>query len=97
MLLWDYNYCLELLNKAEQIYEKFNPHHLHLGSVSVNKGIIYRKMRNYDRAITFYNHAIIVFEKQLPIDYESLRIIKKQLNFIITVFYMTSKNQSLTY
>ena len=80
--LWDYQLTLELFDKAEAIYRRIEADHPAIGNVYLNKGIVYKGLRNFDKAITFYNQAIYIFKNDYPINYYKLYISYRNLSLL---------------
>ena len=70
--LWNFQLALDLMDKAEWIYSNIDPNHMGVGSISINKGIIYKKNRDFNKAILYYNHGINILKNQQEINYDQL-------------------------
>jgi tetratricopeptide (TPR) repeat protein len=70
--LWNYEYALELFDKAEKIFQKFDEANIHLGAIYVNKAIIFNALRDFDIALLYFEQAIDLYKNQDIISYESL-------------------------
>ena len=70
--LWNYEYALELFDKAERIFLNIDESHHYLGAIYVNKAIIFNALRDYDKALLYFEQAIDHYRNQDRINYESL-------------------------
>ena len=65
------NYALELFDKAERIFLSINEAHPYLGAIYVNKAIIFNALRDFDKALLYFEQAIDHYKNQDEISYES--------------------------
>ena len=56
--LWNYEYALELFDEAERIFLNINEAHPYLGAIYVNKAIIFNALRDFDKALLYFEQAI---------------------------------------
>ncbi|MGN0436346.1 MAG: DUF4037 domain-containing protein, partial [Wujia sp.] len=57
MELWEL--AIEELDRAEKIFERINPNDTHFSGCACAKGYLYTKLKEYDRAVEYYEKALL--------------------------------------